>query len=562
MAIDIENSVSMATASNPSPANARSAGDFRIGHQTGARVMRFFAKLGLGLITAALWSSSLPEPDLGWIGWVALVPLIIACHNISPLAAAAVGFVSGLGTAYGMLHWIFEVPGFGLQHSLLAASYLALYPACWCAGVSLMSRACIMTAFPAAALWVLLDYVRAHAGFLAFSWGTLAHTQHRNLPLLQLATITGEYGVTFMVVFGSVALAGIIVQRAWRAAAFAAIVVALAHIGGAFALQAAARGTMVRLAAVQPNIQRGEQATPEGRIAIFERLERLTHAAAAQHPSLIAWPETAIAGNLQANPLLAADLQGLAQETGTPIVLGVSEVEKFASRDPTGTSRRRTYNSAYLVSPGEQLPPPYRKRVLLPFGEYVPLETIVPWPEWMSGKGFDSEAGGPFRLFTLPDGTSFATMICWESLFSDLSRESVQAGARLLVQLNNPAWFGHSAAAKQQNISSVLRAAENRVPVLLSSNTGPSQIIDRYGRVIARTSESFATGIAAGEVELGTGGTPYTQVGDCFVLGLFSALIIGVIRHVTIKPTASVVTLRTRRNVMQTRSNSMEEICT
>ena len=521
----------MAISSNLNLAESPSAWSLRFGDRTGAGLIHILTRLSLALLTGALWSWSLPEQDIGWLAWIALVPLIIACHEAPVLLAATFGFASGLGVAYGTLHWIFEVPGFGLQHSLLAAGYLALYPACWCLGVSLMSRAGITSAIPAASLWVLLDYVRAHAGFLAFPWGTLAHTQHLNLPLLQLATITGEYGVTFVVALVNVAVAGILLRRDWPVAAFAALVLALAYIGGALALHASAPGPMIRLAAVQPNIQRGEQATKEGRAVTFERLERLTRAAALQHPSLIAWPETAIAGNLQADPLLAADLQTLAQETGTPIVMGVSEVEKFASRDTTGTSRRRTYNSAYLVSPGAQLPPPYRKRVLLPFGEYVPLETLVSWPAWMGGRGFDSQPGSQFRLFTLPDGTSFATTICWESLFSDLSRESVQAGARLLVQLNNPAWFGHTAAAKQQNISSVLRAVENRVPVLLSSNTGPSQIIDRYGRVVARTSESFAAGMVDGKTELGSGITPYTQVGDLFVLSAFFGLTASVIRR-------------------------------
>ena len=155
-------------------------------------------------------------------------------------------------------------------------------------------------------------------------------------------------------------------------AAFAALVLALAHLAGALALHVDAPGPTIRVAAVHPNIQLGEQATPEGRIGSFERLEHLTHVATAQHPSLIAWPETAIAGNLQANPLLSADLQSLAEEVRTPIVMGVSEVEKFASRDAAGTSRRRTSDSAYLVSPGKQIPPPYRKRLLVPFGEYVP----------------------------------------------------------------------------------------------------------------------------------------------------------------------------------------------
>ena len=149
---------------------------------------------------------------------------------------------------------------------------------------------------------------------------------------------------------------------------------------------------------------------------------------------------------------------------------------------------------------------------------------MVAWPAWMGGKGFDSEPGHESRLFNLPSGTSFAVMICWESLFSDLSRESVQAGARLLVQLNNPAWFGRTAAARQQNIYVSIRAVENRVPILLSSNTGPSQVIDRYGRVIAGTVRPFEVGFAIGEVALGTGGTVYTRKGDVFINFLLAAL--------------------------------------
>lgn len=510
--------------------------------RAGAGVRVIVAKLSLALITSALWTWALPEQDLGWLAWVAFVPMIIACHEAPLPLAAAVGFAGGLGAAYGTLHWVFEVPGFELQHSLLAASYLALYPAGWCLGLSLMTRAGVTPLLPAAALWVLLDYVRAHAGFLAFPWGTLAHTQHRNIPLLQLAAITGEYGVTFVVMVASLAFSGLILRRAWREAAFAAVLLAMAQGGGALALHADPPGHTIRLAALQPNIQIGEQDTQEGRHAAFTRLERLTFTAAAQRPSLIAWPETAIAGNLQADPLLAADLQVLAHEAGMPIVLGVSEVEKFASRDASGTSRRRAYNSAYLVSPGEPLPPPYRKRLLVPFGEYVPLATMVPWPAWMGGKRFDSEPGQASRLFSLPDGSPFAVMICWESLFSDLSRESVQAGARLLVQLNNPAWFGRTAAAKQQNISSVFRAVENRVPVLLASNTGPSQIIDSYGQVVAESATIFAAGLVVGDVVLGSSGTLYTRIGDGFVWCLSGvSLLLGLVqvRRTSVAPPVS-----------------------
>lgn len=479
------------------------------------------------LAAAILLTCSLPGPDLGWLAWIALVPLILACNKSHPVEAAGLGLVSGIVASFGILGWVFEAPSFDLRHAILLAIYAALYPALWCAGVSVITRTGIASAFPIAALWVVLDYVRANVGVMALPWGTLAHTQHRNLAVLQIAAVTGEYGVTFFIVLGNAAIAALLIQRAWRQAAFAAGLLTLAHIGGVFVLYAQPPGPTVRVAVIQPNIALDEQATMSGRRASFDRLEQLTTAAAAQHPTLIAWPETAVSGDLQSNPFLVADLQSLAQAIGIPLVLGVSEVQKFASRDTNGDSHRRAYNSAYLVAPGEPLAPPYRKRRLVPFGEYVPYEGMIPWPAWIGGRGYDTTPGSGPQLFTLQNGTPFATLICWESVFSGLSREAVASGARLLVQLNNPVSFGHTAAGKQQNLSSVLRAVENRVPVLLASNTGPSQIIDSYGRVVTHTTEIFVAGMVVGDVPLGSGGTPYTKTGDLFVLSLFSALAFG-----------------------------------
>ncbi|MGZ8383840.1 MAG: hypothetical protein ACXWWE_07525, partial [Nitrospira sp.] len=115
----------MASSSNCSLAESPSAWSLRFGNRTGADLIQILTRLSLALLTAALWSWSLPPQDIGWLAWIALVPLIIACHEVPPLLAATFGFVTGLGTAYGTLHWVFEVPGFGPQHALIAASYLA-----------------------------------------------------------------------------------------------------------------------------------------------------------------------------------------------------------------------------------------------------------------------------------------------------------------------------------------------------------------------------------------------------------------------------------------------------
>jgi apolipoprotein N-acyltransferase len=491
---------------------------------------RMATRCGLALLTSVLLSGSLPQLNWGWLAWVALTPLLLACSGLTSLRAAALGLLSGLAAAYGTMYWIFEVPAFGILHFLLGASYLALYPTIWCVGIAWMIRAGVTVTLPATALWVVLDYVRSHAGFLAFPWGTLAHTQHQNLAILQVATVAGEYGVTCIVALGSAAIAGMIVQRAWRHALCAGIIVLLAHAFGALVLWTEHPLPTIRLAAVQPNIPVGRLATLEGRRTNFDHLERLTKAASAMGPALIAWPETAIAGNVQANPVLAAELQTLVQNVGTPIVLGVSEVEKFSLRDDRGEIRRRAYNSAYVLAPDLPLAGPYHKRILMPFGEYMPLERFVSWPAWVGGRGYDRASGNRPQLFSLPDGTIFSVLICWESLFSGLSRESVAEGARLLVQLNNPAWFGRSAASQQQSLSSVLRAVENRVPVLIASNTGPSQLIDAYGRIIVSSSTLFAPDVVVGDVAPGQKSTFYTRAGDWFVWVLVVTSLMTIIR--------------------------------
>jgi apolipoprotein N-acyltransferase len=115
-------------------------------------------------------------------------------------------------------------------------------------------------------------------------------------------------------------------------------------------------------------------------------------------------------------------------------------------------------------------------------------------------------------------------LICWENVFAPLARESVGNGAHLLVQLTNDVWFGHSAAPWQHNLMSIMRAVENHVPIVIASNTGPSQIIDGYGRVVAGSTTIFTKGLATGSIHTSAGGTVYTAVGDVFVFGVFALL--------------------------------------
>jgi len=486
------------------------------------------SRIAGALLTAGLLVLSFPSPDQGWLAWVALVPLLLACQGLGLLAAGALGLLCGFAAAFGIFGWLFEVPGFGMHHAVLLAVYVALYPAAWCAGLPALSRARLPLLITAPALWVVLDYVRAHAGFLALPWATLAHSQHENLAVLQVASITGEYGVTFLVVMASVAIADLVVRRAWRSVLIAATAIGLAHAAGAPVLARPDRTAPVQVAVVQPNIQVEERRTAAGRTVTLDRLERLTRAAAASRPAVIIWPETAV-WDLSRDPALVERLHGLADAAETPLIVGASEVVKFAPEQEGVMVRTRSHNSAYFVEPRRPLGEPYRKIRLVPFAEYRPLEEIIRWPEWLVPRVHTMTAGEVQQQFSLSDGARIGVLICWENLFADFVRPAVRDGAQLLVQLTNDAWFGRTAAPRQHNLASVLRAVENRTPIVIASNTGPSQIIDPYGRVVSNIPALFSEEVAADAVPLGSGGTPYTRFGDFFALAALAWLALGVI---------------------------------
>jgi apolipoprotein N-acyltransferase len=488
----------------------------------GSRNSRF-VRGGLALVSAALLIASLPAPDIGWLGWVALVPLMIAIHELPPTRAAALGLLTGIVGSFGIYGWLFEVPSFDMRHAVLLALYVGAYPAVWSAATAWLTLRHIPLIIAAPSLWLLLDYLRAHAGFLALPWGTLAQTQHRNLALLQVASLIGEHGVTFLVTLGNAALANLILRREQREVLAAGLILAIAHGWGAEVLSTAPQGQTIKVAAIQPNIQIADRSTEAGRSANLQHLEQLTRSVATQRPALIVWPESAIPGDLSSDPQLVERLQDLTDEIEIPLVLGAAQIEKFATGGPEVTIGRRLFNTAYLLQPNEALSEPYRKRVLVPFAEYLPYPGIIPWPEWLAPRVSEMTPGGQAQLFKVTAELSVGTLICWENLFAPLARESVGNGAQLLVQLTNDVWFGRSAAPYQHNLMSIMRAVENRVPIVIASNTGPSQIIDGYGRVLAGVPDLFTAGVTTGSIYAQAGSTLYSARGDLFIPGVFVA---------------------------------------
>ncbi len=477
-------------------------------------------RIALACTSAGFLFLSLPNPDQGWLAWIALIPLIVACRGLGPLPSSLIGLVCGMIAHTLVFSWIFNVTGFRWYHFMLLAFYLGLYPAVWCSALAFFRRTKLSVLIVAPALWVSLDFIRVHAGFLAFPWGNLAYTQHQNLPLLQIMTLTGEYGVTFLLVMTNIAIYELFFNRAWRSALVVFALILATWSWGFYEMnKTPAPGQTIQVAVVQPSILLSERKTAAGRITSLDRLEHLTRKAARQKPDFIVWPETALRG-FPNDLILTARIKKLVASTQIPIILGASEFEKYSLPvDPAEHVAKfgtRSYNSTYLVLPDGTLSPPYRKRLLVPFAEYLPGQPWLKWPCWIVDKSFHITAGEkPGYIYPKKD-IKIAPIICWENLFSDFVRPLVQNGTHILVQLTNDNHFGRSAAPRQHNIASQLRAVENRTPVIVASNTGPSVIFDAWGRAVARIDAVFMAGISKVLISKGSGGTNYSHYGDFF----------------------------------------------
>jgi apolipoprotein N-acyltransferase len=157
-----------------------------------------------------------------------------------------------------------------------------------------------------------------------------------------------------------------------------------------------------------------------------------------------------------------------------------------ASSGEDEAERIEYFNGALLIGPGGQQGGQYAKQHLVPFGEYVPLRRYLPFLEPLVVSIGDFTAGtsqAPLSLGAMQLGV----LICYESIFPDIARQTVAQGANLLVNLTNDAWYGRSSAPYQSMAMAVFRAVETKRTLIRAANTGISGAVDPLGRIIGET---------------------------------------------------------------------------
>ena len=419
--------------------------------------------------------------------------------------AGTVYWTSGTVATFGGLPWLVAIPV-----TFLLVFYMALY-----VGLASAAAAVLIQRFGAAGLllapatWVASEYARAHI-LGGFPWIPLGNAVVSLLPIAQLASVLGVYGLSWLLallhaLFAYVAMTS--GRRRLAAMISAIVLVAATSFWGAWRIRDGRLtrvGSPLRVALIQGNVPQSEKWDPSRAESILDRYLRMTRDAAARGAELIVWPESATPFYFDEDPTSAVRVRQLISEIRTPLLFGTDEVERG--------SPPRYYNSAFLLNETGTTAAVYRKMFLVPFGEYVPFGTLLTFV----GPLVDAvSAFSPGQRVTmLPvNGHMISTAICYEVVYPHLIRQGVLEGAELLTTITNDAWYGGTSAPFQHFDLATMRAIEQGRYLARAANTGISGIVDPYGRVNVRT-PLFETTAPMAEVRFIQERTVYARIGD------------------------------------------------
>lgn len=486
----------------------------------------------LVFLSAALLILSFPDFNLGFLAWIGLTPLLLSIYGKSLKYSFILSFICGIFFFAGIFYWILGVPGYKpLIHHTLLGIYLGPFFGCWGLAFSYIStRRGIPTALLSAPfIWVSLEYIRSNVGFLSLPWAFLSHSQSPYPVVIQIASITGAYGISFMIVLVNAAIAAVILNGKDRSLRLpvplliaTASLLFITLVYGYLTIITPIEGNKVKISLVQGNIEQKKKWDPQFAREIRKIYAELTEQVAKEQPALIIWPETATPDSITQNPFYYKEVSELVKNTGIPLLLGSAQHQKFRKSEEKKT--QKYYNSAFLISPDTQgmRNQVYNKIRLFPFSEYLPYREIVPWSIiGIDTSGSDNYTPGKdYTVFQHPE-FRFGVTICWENVFPELVRQFIRKGAQCIINLTNEAHFGKTAAPHQLVAISVFRAVENRVYVVRCANTGVSCLIDPYGRILERIKDvkgedTFVRGTITGSIIPLDSITFYTRFGDWF----------------------------------------------
>ncbi|MFW5685632.1 MAG: apolipoprotein N-acyltransferase [Spirochaetota bacterium] len=515
------------------------------------------------LLSAFLVSIAMPSflslDGFPLLGWIAFVPLFLVWRSARFGPAVLYGVAFGGFTTLLSSYWLGTFGLIALQVTVLFfLVYFALFTPI---AIYLYRSVRFGRVFVLPLAFTLFEYLRS-IGFLGYPWALAAHSQYSVLPIIQIAELTGVWGVSFLVLLANSAIAEFVgaairrhsERRTWsrseprRGATPASVRRSFGWLLGVIGLVGAVAlgGGIVLAANVGPDpdarsvtvaqIQQNTDPRRNDYDGTLNTLIRLTNQAMAADPDIVVWSETAFVPNIRRwseddssrrYHALVRRFLTYQEQLGTWLLTGNDDYELVRDAEGNEIDRVR-FNAAVLFDDEGNRRETYRKIRLVPFTEYFPYREQFPriYSLLLQFEMVFWEKGTEQTVFEHPQFT-FSTPICYEDVFPDYVRGFVRRGAEVIVNISNDYWSLTEAQAKQHFAAGLFRAVENRRPLVRSTASGVTAHVDEYGRVLA-AGPYFEPAFMISEVRVDPDQrtTLYTRWGDYFPLAAGGALLV------------------------------------
>lgn len=483
----------------------------------GARLARRLVPAASAVLSGVLLYVSFPPRTLWWLALPAFAVFAWTLRGRTWKAGLGLGYLFGLGFLLPLLVWTGVEVGPGPWIALVIAE--SVFVALVAAGITAVSR---LPGWPlwAATLWIAGEAARARVPFGGFPWGKIAFGQADGV-FLPLAAVGGTPVLGFAVVlcgFGlydvvRLVLEGRRTRVVRRGAAAVALLSVVVPVAGALAARSlvsdAAEDGTATVAVIQGNVPRAGLEFNAQRRAVLDYHARETERLAAEvkagkvaQPDFVLWPENSSDIDPFTNPDARAVIDAAAKAIDAPISVG-----GVVERDG------KLYNEQILWDPDKGAVDTYDKRQVQPFGEYLPLRSLIGAinSNWTSMVSQDFSRGTKAGVFTM-DGTKVGLATCYEAAFDWAVRDTVTDGAQMISVPSNNATFDRSEMTYQQLAMSRVRAVEHSRTVTVPVTSGVSAIIMPDGKITQKTGMFVADSLVQ-KVPLRSSETPATRLG-------------------------------------------------
>lgn len=480
------------------------------------RLFHFAYTYRLSLFSGILLIVIQPPVSLFPVAFFALLPLIGSIDKNDLRFSFFSGYVTGVVSYLGLIYWVFiamnRYGGISIPLSVLILFLFVLYLSCYtgiaalsCAWLEKRFSVPLYVSFPF--VWVLMEYARGSSPY-GFPWSFLAHSQYNFLPFIQIVSITGSYFISFLIVAANTVFFGF--RRRKKVSSvymvLIAVLFAVTFVYG-FVSLADKNDDKPRknVAIIQGNVRQDVKWDEAFKIVTAKKYIQMTLQSGSSS-DLVVWPETAMPFIFDEEVHLNRYIKDLPSAMNMNLLFG------SISKNASGRYR----NTSYVIGKTGDTIGVYSKVHLVPFGEYTPLVSYLPFLEKLTAAGGDFVPGDSHAPIKTDIG-DIGILICYEGVFPYITNETVRQGAQVLVNLTNDAWYNRTSAPYQHFAFYIFRAIETDRYLLRAANTGISAIIDPKGRVEAKT-PIFTEEVLRGSFAMKDKKTFYVRYGDYFIL--------------------------------------------